>query len=102
MKKDSEHKTGEIIIEKLNRDALLELYSTEDIQKDYRHVRKMLDDKSTSTKDRIALLRLVWEYVLEKPKTTSEVKINGGFSGLSEEELDSILKKYQANESVAK
>jgi len=95
---DTQGSTKEKVIGAISKEALLELYDRQDLVKDYTNIRERLDNPALNTRDFTALLKLVWDFILEKPKTTSEVKVNGGLSAMKDEELDSIVKKFHIND----
>ena len=95
---DSQTKTGEQTIKAVNKEVLMEFYSASDITEDYKAIRERLRDSTISNKDFVALLSLVWNFTVEKPKTSSEVKVNNGLNALSPEELKEIAEKIRLND----
>ena len=91
--KDSENRSGEEIIQKFGKEVLLELYTSDDLAEDYRRIRRILNDENTSVKDFAMLVKLVWDFTIEKPKTSIEAKVNNGLSTLSDPELIDLVKK---------
>lgn len=91
---DSQGKTGKEIIQGFNKDVLRELYVQEDLVADYKILRSKITDPDISHKDFASLLRLLWDYTIEKPKTTSEVKLQGGLSSMNDQQLDEIINKF--------
>lgn len=91
---DSENRTGQQIIQGFNKDVLRELYVQEDLVIDYKILRSMITNPDIAPKDFVSLLKLLWEYTIEKPKTTSEVKVETDISKYTDEQLDEIIKKF--------
>jgi hypothetical protein len=98
VKGDSQTKTGEETIEKINKEALLELYDRQDLVTDYKNVRVRLNDPDISHRDFTTLLKLIWEFTIEKPKTTSEV-IDKGLSKFTDEQLEALIEKHKLNDN---
>lgn len=91
----SDRRTGEGVIGALNKDMLLECYTTEDVRQDYENLRKRLNDPNTDNKEFASLLRIVWEFAMMKPPKATDIT-SGGHSldagifikGLNEEDED--------------
>lgn len=76
-KRDSQGKTGKETIGALNKDMLLECYTTEDVREDYTNLRKRLSDPKTDNKEFAALLRMVWEFAMVKPPRAADITSKG-------------------------
>lgn len=96
---DSQGKTGKQIIEGFNKDVLRELYVQEDLVADYKILRARLIDPDINHRDFASLLKLLWDYTIEKPKTTSEVKVETDISKYTDDQLDEIINKFTNDKS---
>jgi hypothetical protein len=75
--KGSDRRTGEGVIGAINKDMLLECYTTEDVRRDYTNLRKRLDDPKTDNKEFASLLRMVWEFAMMKPPKATDITSKG-------------------------
>ena len=96
---DSTGHTKQQAIGKINKEALIALYDGEDIAKDYKNIRKRLDDPKISNRDFTALLKLVWDYTIEKPKQTFDGNLSLPI-GSNPEQVKQVLDKYNVTERL--
>jgi hypothetical protein len=75
--KGSDRRTGEEAIGKLNKEMLLECYTTDDVRQDYENLRKRLNDPNTDNKEFASLLRMVWEFTMMKPPKATDITSHG-------------------------
>lgn len=99
---DTQHRTGQQIIGEINKDILRELYVQSEIVEDYKILRSMLTNPDIKPKDFVPLLKLLWEYTIEKPKQTSEVRFPDGISKMTDEQLDDIIKGFNDRRQASK
>lgn len=74
---DSTGHTKEQVIGDISKEMLLELYTTDDVKRDYTNLRKRLDDPATSNKDFARLLTIIWNFTVSKPAQGINMSSNG-------------------------